>query len=78
MARLPEEHTYLPRQSDKYCAAALICLTLALLFLSIIVFTFGPTTVLGLLASGIGVLFMFGCIILFVRYQQVLKQEAQD
>lgn len=75
MANEPPE--LLAHPSDKYCAAALVCLTLAIFFLSVLVFTFNPLTPAGILVTGIGVLLMIGCIFFFLRYRHALKQEEQ-
>lgn len=68
----------LPQQSDKDCALALLCLFLAIFFLSVVAFTFFPTTPLGLAVVCVGVLCMLGCIFFFARYDHSLKREQQQ
>lgn len=65
-------------QSDKHCAAALLCLIGALFFLSVVVFTFIPTSPAGLVSTALGALSMFGCIFFFVRYHTSLKREKRE
>lgn len=62
------------RKSEQYCAAALVLLTLAIVFLSIIVFTFSPLSVAGIIATCIGVILVFGCIVCFALYNYYLKK----
>ncbi|HTK10428.1 MAG TPA: hypothetical protein VL485_24870 [Ktedonobacteraceae bacterium] len=73
-----EWRDYMVHQSDKYCAIALISLTMALFFLSVLVFTFAPTTLLGILSIGIGVLLMIVCIVSFAFYHRAIKQEEKS
>lgn len=77
-ARLREllQH-YLPQQSDRNCAAALLCLILALFFLSVVVFTFMPTSPAGLVSTTLGTLSMVGCIVFFARYHASIKREKR-
>jgi hypothetical protein len=69
---------YFPQQSDKDCALALLCLFLAIFFLSVVAFTFSPATPLGLAMVCVGVLCMFGCIFFFARYHHSLKLEEKQ
>jgi uncharacterized membrane protein len=71
------ENKYLPGTSDRYCVAALICLSVTIFFLSIVVFTVNPLSILGILAICIGIILMLGCIFCFARYSYWLKQEQR-
>ncbi|GCE22528.1 hypothetical protein [Dictyobacter kobayashii] len=65
------------RLSDRYCIAAIIFFSLAIFFLSVVVFIFNPQTILGMLATGVGILLMLGCIFCFARYSHYLKKEEE-
>ncbi|HEY4388463.1 MAG TPA: hypothetical protein VGN34_28770 [Ktedonobacteraceae bacterium] len=73
-----ERRDYMVHKSDKYCAIALISLTLALFFLSVLVFTFAPMTLLGILSTAIGILLMIVCIVSFAFYHHAIKQEKRS
>ena len=66
------------QKSERYCIAALILLTLAIVFLSVLVFSLSPLTILGVLAACLGVVFMIGCIICFAFYSHYLKKEEES
>ncbi len=63
--------------SDRYCIGAIVFLCLAMFFLSVVVFTVSPLTILGIISTCIGVLLMLGCIVCFVLYSRALKKEEE-
>ncbi|HLI71606.1 MAG TPA: hypothetical protein VKV19_17755 [Ktedonobacteraceae bacterium] len=69
---------YLPRRSDRNGAAGLGFLVLATFFLSVVVFTFSPTSYAGLASAALGILCMLACIVFFVRYTLFLKREERE
>ena len=76
--KLPTDKRYVVLKSDKYCAAALVCLSLAIFFLSVVVFTLNPYTIWGILSVCIGVLLVICTIILFALYSHYLKEEERQ
>lgn len=75
MDKLPLDNQYVLEPSDKYCAAALVCLSLAIFVLSVVEFMVGPSSIAGIVVAAIGVLLMFCTIFFFVRYSHALKAE---
>ena len=65
------------QKADRYCAAALVFLSLAIFFLSTVVFTVNPLSILGILATCIGVILMVCCITCFALYNHYLKKEEE-
>jgi uncharacterized membrane protein len=78
MNKLPIDRRYVLQRSDKYCAAALVCLSLAIFVLSVPEFLVKPDSPPGIIFACIGVLLMFGTIFFFARYRQALKAEEGD
>jgi uncharacterized membrane protein YqjE len=66
------------QKANRYCSAALIFFSLAIFFLSVVLFTFNPTTTLGILTLSIGVLLMLGCIFCLTRYSHYLKKAEES
>jgi ABC-type transport system involved in multi-copper enzyme maturation permease subunit len=66
------------QKSNHYCAYALVLYCLALIALTIGVFVPGPTSIPGLLALGIGVLLMFGCISCFALFSSYVKKAERS
>ncbi len=66
------------QKSDRYCTAALVFLSLAIFFLSAVVFTVNPLSILGILATCIGVILMVCCITCFALYNHYLKKEEES
>ena len=75
MKKLPIDNRYVLQPSDKYCAAALVCLSLAIFVLSVVEFLVNPSSIAGIVVAGIGVVLMFCTIFLFARYSHALKEE---
>lgn len=76
MDRLPVDKRSVLQKSDKYCAAALICLSLTIFMLSVVEFLVNPSSVAGVVVACTGVVLMSCTIFLFARYSQALKEEA--
>jgi len=75
MNKLPIDRRYVLQTSDKYCAAALVCLSLALFVLSVLEFLVNPSSPPGIVFACIGVL-LIGCtIFFFARYRHALIEE---
>jgi L-asparagine transporter-like permease len=66
------------QKSERYCIAALIFLTLAIVFLSVVVFTLSPLSIWGILATCLGVILMICCIVCFALYSHYLKKEEES
>lgn len=77
MNKLPVDNRYVLQKSDKYCAAALVGLSLSIFFLSVVVFTVNPASIIGIISTCIGVLLMLGTILLFALYNHSLKEEER-
>ncbi len=75
--KFPTDRRYVLLKSDKYCAAALVCLSLAIFFLSVVVFTVTPYTIWGILSVCIGILLVICTIILFALYSHYLREEER-
>lgn len=75
MNKLPIDNWYVLQTSDKYCAAALVCLSLVIFVLSVPEFLFNPSSVFGIAVACIGVLLMCCTIFFFARYKHALKKE---
>lgn len=78
MDKFPIDRRYVLRRSDKYCAAALVCLSLAIFVLSVVEFVVNPSSPPGIAFAGIGVLLMFITIFFFARYRHALIEEEGD
>jgi hypothetical protein len=78
MNKLPIDNRYVLQASDKYCAAALVCLSLAIFVLSAVEFLVNPSSLPGIVIACIGVLLMCCTIFLFSRYDHALKEEEQS
>ncbi len=66
------------QKSERYCVAALVLLTLAIFFLSVMTFSLNPLSPLGMLSVWIGVILMIGCIVSFALYNHYLKKEEES
>ena len=77
MKKLPIDNLYVLQRSDKYCAAALVCLSIAIFVFSVPEFIISPASILGIAIACIGVLIMGGTIYFFARYAYALKQEQE-
>ncbi len=77
MKKLPIDNRYILQKSDKYCAAALIFLSMAIFMFSVPEFIISPASALGIVIASIGVLLMGGTIYSFVRYAHASKQEQE-
>jgi hypothetical protein len=78
MNKLPVDSRYVLRTSDKYCAAALVGLSLAIFVLSVVEFLVLPSSPPGIVFACIGVLLMCCTIFFFARYRHALKEEEGD
>ncbi|HEX6553658.1 MAG TPA: hypothetical protein VF026_12910 [Ktedonobacteraceae bacterium] len=78
MNKLPIDNRYVLQTSDKYCAAALVCLSLAIFVLSVVEFLVNPSSVAGIVIACIGVLLMCCTIYFFARYNHALKEEERS
>lgn len=78
MSQRPPDERFTFSRSEKYCAAALGCFCGAIFLLSIVAFTFNPTSLPGLLSIAFGILLMLATIILFIGYSRVSKREEQQ
>lgn len=78
MNKLPIDRRYVLRASDKYCAAALVCLSLAIFVLSVVEFLVNPASPPGIVFASIGVLLMCCTIFFFARYRHALIEEEGD
>lgn len=66
------------RKSNRYCAIALVLMSIALGFYGIGVFLISPTSVVGIISFIIGLLCMAGsvsCFALYARYSKKAKDE---
>ena len=61
------------QKADRYCAWALVCLTSALVVLSVGVFLVSPVSTVGLISLAIGIILLSGCIVLFALYSHYEK-----
>jgi hypothetical protein len=75
MKKSPIDNRYVLQPSDKYCAAALACFSLAIFVLSVVEFQVYPSSIAGIVVGCIGVLLMLCTIFLFIRYSHALKKE---
>ena len=78
MNKLPVDNRYVLQTSDKYCAAALVCLSLAIFVLSVLEFLVSPASIFGIVVACIGVLLMCCTIYFFARYNHALKEEERS
>lgn len=62
------------RKANRYCASALIALSLALVALTIGVFLIFPTSVAGIFSTCLGIICMFLCILFFTLYSRNLRE----
>jgi hypothetical protein len=77
MKKLPIDNRYILQRSDKYCAAALVCLSIAIFMFSVLEFLISPASVFGIVIASLGVLLMCGTIYFFVRCALALKHEQE-
>jgi positive regulator of sigma E activity len=77
MQKIPIDKQFVLQTSDKYCAAALICLSVAIFTLSVPEFLVNPATAFGIVIACIGVLLMGCTIYLLARYNRALKKEQE-
>jgi putative Mn2+ efflux pump MntP len=62
------------RKANRYCASALIALSLALGALSVGVFLIYPTSAVGIASTFLGIVCMLLCILFFALYSRNLRE----
>ena len=65
------------QKANRYCAGALICLSVALLIFSVGPFVYQPASVLGIVSLCLGAIFVLGSYVLFALYGRFSKQAEQ-
>jgi lipopolysaccharide export LptBFGC system permease protein LptF len=78
MSKTPIQTKSAFQKSNRYSAAALVCLSLALLCLGIGVFITGPRSVAAIVFLCIGLLFVLCYIICFVLYSSYSHKEQRS
>jgi hypothetical protein len=65
-------------KANRYCAGAIVCLSIALFIFGIGPFIYKPGSVLGIVSLCIGSVFVLSCYILFALYGRYSRQAEQQ
>jgi heme/copper-type cytochrome/quinol oxidase subunit 4 len=76
--KVPTSESTNLRRSERYLVAALVSFSLAIVVLSVVLFSLNPQSVAGIIAVCCGVILMIVCITCFVLYNHFLKKEEES